>query len=69
MFDILPEVVSGRYIKVNLVGKPNIQEMNNEYYIALSYVGIKGIAFDQIKLDSESSSTPSTSIASSNVRI
>jgi len=43
-----PDLVSGRFIKVNLLGKPHKQPMDNKYYVAMNYVGLMGISFDKM---------------------
>jgi len=45
----LPDIVVGEYIKINLIGKPKAQSMDMQYYIALRYVGFKGIKIDEMK--------------------
>lgn len=47
-FILAPHVVMGEYIKINLIGKPKIQRMDNKHYIALRYVGVKGYQKEHI---------------------
>lgn len=57
-FFLLPNVVCGRYIKVHLLGKPHKQTMDNKFYQAISYFGVNGLTFDQIKEETPSTSGP-----------
>ena len=43
-FIILPTFAIGTHFKVNLIGKPSIQDTDNKHYIALRYVGVSGMA-------------------------
>ena len=45
----MPDVVVGSYIKVNLIGKPVRQVIDKKFYIALRYVGVKGMLLQDIK--------------------
>ncbi|CDW77923.1 UNKNOWN [Stylonychia lemnae] len=41
-FSLYPDLVCGQYIKITLFGKPQIQRMNGQRYIAIGYVGLIG---------------------------
>jgi hypothetical protein len=56
VFSITPDLCSGRYIKINLLGKPHIQPTDNKYYVALQYVGVQGIPFNELIINSNSNS-------------
>jgi hypothetical protein len=43
VFCLLPDIVVGEYIKINLIGKPAIQSADNLRYIAIRFLGVKGI--------------------------
>jgi len=45
-FDIAPDLCCGRFIRVRLINKPHKWEdfdLENGYYVALNYVGVKGM--------------------------
>lgn len=39
----------GEYIRINLIGKPKIQTMDKQHYVAIRYVGVKGQLVDEIE--------------------
>ncbi|CDW71928.1 UNKNOWN [Stylonychia lemnae] len=41
-FSLLPDLVCGEYIKITLIGKPQMQRTDRKRYIAIRYVGLKG---------------------------
>lgn len=41
-------MVVGSYIRVNLIGKPSIQQQDNKHYIAIRYVGVVGLPLELI---------------------
>lgn len=45
-FSLLPDIVVGKYLKVELHGKPSVQETDNKYYIALQKVSYQGCLVD-----------------------
>ena len=45
-FSLLPDVVIGKYVKIEFYGKPQIQDMDDKYYIALQKVSCQGIPID-----------------------
>lgn len=47
-FILSPDVAVGEYIKLVLIGKPKKQSIDQKYYIALRYVGVKGKLLSQI---------------------
>ena len=49
-FDLAPELCTGRFIRLNMIGKPFIQTEDNKYYVALQFFGVQGILFDQLYL-------------------
>lgn len=46
---LLPDLVVGSYVKINLIGKPKIQSIDNLRYIALRYVGLSGISLKALE--------------------
>ena len=62
-FIILPEFVIGTHFKVNLIGKPAIQDIDNKHYIALRYVGASGMAIAEAMQDQTNQSISSAMTA------
>jgi hypothetical protein len=42
VFSFEGDLTVGAYLRINLLGKPKIQNMDGKYYIALRYVGVTG---------------------------
>jgi hypothetical protein len=53
MFTLLPDLVVGKYIKVEFYGKPQTQEGDNKYYIALQKVSVFGESANSQQIPSE----------------
>ncbi|CDW85438.1 UNKNOWN [Stylonychia lemnae] len=47
VFNLLPDLVSGEYIRISLYGKPNVM-WSKQRYIVLRYVGIQGLLHENI---------------------
>jgi len=56
-FSLLPDIVIGKYVKVELYGKPSIQSTDNKHYIALQKVSCQGCTISSIKIPSKISPT------------
>lgn len=53
VFDLTPDLLCGRYIRLRMIGKPGFQNLNfgeTGYFVALNYVGVEGVALDEIQL-------------------
>ena len=57
-FDLSPDLCCGRYIKINLLGKPHVQSTDEQYYVAMSYVGIQGMKLDALVIDKQLEKQP-----------
>lgn len=53
-FDLAPDVVCGRYVRLKLIGKPNFQKFGNKadngYYVAINNFAVSGVCLDQFKM-------------------
>ena len=54
-FDIAPDLCCGRYIRLRLIDKPHKQDLGGTesigYYVALNYVGVKGVRVEKLNVD------------------
>ncbi|CDW87226.1 UNKNOWN [Stylonychia lemnae] len=48
-FSLLPDLVCGEFIKITLLGKPNVERHEQDRYIAIRYVGVVGKKIDDIQ--------------------